>query len=92
MGAIMSGDSIVFSKSASVPSPYPTIPSSDTTLTVMKFLHGTFTRCTDIGVSALDVSIVAGEFYKFTDEERVRTLENVVEEANGKLPVWAGIA
>jgi 4-hydroxy-tetrahydrodipicolinate synthase len=43
------------------------------------------------GASGLAVSIIAGEFYKFTDEERVRSFRIVVDEANGKVPVWAGI-
>jgi dihydrodipicolinate synthase/N-acetylneuraminate lyase len=44
------------------------------------------------GSSALAVSIVAGEFYKFTDAERVRSFEIVADEANGKVPIWAGVA
>lgn len=44
------------------------------------------------GSSALAASIVAGEFYKFTDEERLATYRSVVDEADGKLPVWAGVA
>ncbi len=44
------------------------------------------------GVHAVAVSIVAGEFYKFSDEERKRCYEIVVDEANGKVPVWAGVS
>lgn len=44
------------------------------------------------GASGLAVSIIAGEFYKFTDGERRRSFEVVVDEANGKVPVWAGIS
>jgi 4-hydroxy-tetrahydrodipicolinate synthase len=44
------------------------------------------------GASGLATSIVAGEFYKFTDEERIKTFKIAVEEANGKVPVWAGVA
>jgi len=44
------------------------------------------------GVSGVAVSIIAGEFYKFTDNERKRTFEVVVDEASGKIPVWAGIS
>jgi len=44
------------------------------------------------GANGVAVSIIAGEFYKFTDSERKRTFEIVVDEANGKVPVWAGIS
>jgi len=44
------------------------------------------------GVDAVAVSIVAGEFYKFSDAERKRCFEIVVEAADGKVPVWAGIS
>jgi 4-hydroxy-tetrahydrodipicolinate synthase len=44
------------------------------------------------GVTGVAVSIIAGEFYKFTDNERKHTFEVVVDEANGKVPVWAGIS
>jgi 4-hydroxy-tetrahydrodipicolinate synthase len=44
------------------------------------------------GASGIAVSIIAGEFYKFTDGERRRSFEVVVDEANGKVPVWAGIS
>ncbi len=44
------------------------------------------------GVHGLAVSIVAGEFYKFSDEERKRCFEIVVDEADGKCTVWAGIS
>jgi 4-hydroxy-tetrahydrodipicolinate synthase len=45
----------------------------------------------DWGVQGLAVSIIAGEFYKFSDEERLRSIEVVIDEANGKAPVWAGV-
>jgi len=44
------------------------------------------------GVRGVAVSIIAGEFYKFTDQERKRTFEVVVDAANGDVPVWAGIS
>ena len=44
------------------------------------------------GVSGVAVSIIAGEFYKFTDNERKRTFEVAVDEANGKAPVWPASA
>lgn len=44
------------------------------------------------GVHGLAPSIMAGEFYKFTDEERVRCYEVVIDEANGKVPVIAGVS
>jgi len=43
------------------------------------------------GVDGLAVSIIAGEFYKFSDEERSRSFEIVIDETNGKVPVWAGV-
>lgn len=46
----------------------------------------------DWGASGIAVSIIAGEFYKFTDRERRRSFEVVVDEANGKVPIWAGIS
>ncbi|HEY64088.1 MAG TPA: dihydrodipicolinate synthase family protein [Caldilineae bacterium] len=42
------------------------------------------------GAHGLIVSIMAGEFHKFSDEERKRCYEIVVEEAKGKVPVLAG--
>ncbi len=44
------------------------------------------------GAHGLAVSIIAGEFYKFAESERLRTFEIVVDEANGKIPVLAGIS
>jgi len=38
------------------------------------------------------VSIVAGEFYKFSDDERKRTFKTVVDECGGRVPVWAGVS
>jgi dihydrodipicolinate synthase/N-acetylneuraminate lyase len=44
------------------------------------------------GVHALAVSIIAGEFYKFSDSERRKSYDIVVQETNGRVPVWAGIS
>lgn len=43
------------------------------------------------GSHALAASIVAGEFYKFTDAERLRIFDTVVDEAKGKVPVLVGV-
>lgn len=43
------------------------------------------------GSHALAPSIVAGEFYKFTDEERLKTFDIVVDEADGRIPVLVGV-
>jgi 4-hydroxy-tetrahydrodipicolinate synthase len=42
------------------------------------------------GVHAFAVTIIAGEFYKLTDEERKRVYDVVIDETNGKIPVLAG--
>jgi 4-hydroxy-tetrahydrodipicolinate synthase len=44
------------------------------------------------GCAGVAVSIIAGEFYKFTDYERKKTFDIVIDAANGKIPVWAGIS
>jgi len=44
------------------------------------------------GCNGVAASIIAGEFYKFTDDERKRTFDIVIDEANNKVPVWAGIS
>lgn len=44
----------------------------------------------DKGAHGLVVSIMSGEFHKFSDEERKRTYEIVVDEASGEVPVLAG--
>jgi len=44
------------------------------------------------GVHAVAVSIVAGEFYKFSDAERKKCFGIVVDATAGKIPVWAGIS
>ncbi len=44
------------------------------------------------GVHAVAVSIVAGEFYKFSDAERRKCFDIVVDATSGKVPVWAGIS
>lgn len=44
------------------------------------------------GVHAVAVSIVAGEFYKFSDTERRNCFDIVVDAASGRVPVWAGIS
>jgi len=46
----------------------------------------------DVGAHMLAVSIMAGEFHKFTDAERVETFEITVDEANGQVPVLAGVS
>ena len=46
----------------------------------------------DWGCTGVAVSIIAGEFYKFTDDERKRTFDIVIDAANGKVPVWAGVS
>ena len=43
------------------------------------------------GAHGLAPSIVAGEFYKFTEEERRRIFDVVVDETDGKVPVLVGI-
>jgi 4-hydroxy-tetrahydrodipicolinate synthase len=43
-------------------------------------------------VHGVAVSIVAGEFYKFSDDERKRIFSIVVDQANGRVPVWAGVS
>jgi 4-hydroxy-tetrahydrodipicolinate synthase len=42
------------------------------------------------GAHGLIVSIMSGEFHKFSDRERMRAYRIVVEEAMGKVPVLAG--
>jgi dihydrodipicolinate synthase/N-acetylneuraminate lyase len=44
----------------------------------------------ECGVHGLAVGLGAGEFYKFSDEERKRLFKIVVDEANGKVPVLVG--
>ena len=44
------------------------------------------------GAHGFAVSIVAGEFYKFSDDERKRTFETAVDECGGRVPVWAGVS
>jgi 4-hydroxy-tetrahydrodipicolinate synthase len=44
------------------------------------------------GSHAVAVSIVAGEFYKFSDAERKKCFDIVVEATAGRVPVWAGIS
>ncbi len=43
------------------------------------------------GSHGLAASIVAGEFFKFTDKERLKTFDIVVNETNGKIPVLLGV-
>ena len=43
-----------------------------------------------VGAHGVIVSIMAGEFHKFSDEERKRCYEITVEAASGKVPVLAG--
>jgi 4-hydroxy-tetrahydrodipicolinate synthase len=42
------------------------------------------------GAHGLAVGLLAGEFYKFSDEERKELFKIVVDEANGKIPVLVG--
>ncbi len=42
------------------------------------------------GVHAFAVTIIAGEFYKLSDEERKRVHRIVIDETNGRVPVLAG--
>ncbi|MEM2167478.1 MAG: dihydrodipicolinate synthase family protein [Candidatus Bathyarchaeia archaeon] len=42
------------------------------------------------GVHGLAVGLGAGEFYKFSDDERKKLFKIVVDEANGKVPVLVG--
>ena len=44
------------------------------------------------GADGVAVSVVAGEFYKFSDEERKKCYELVVDKVDGKVPVWAGVS
>lgn len=46
----------------------------------------------DVGAHIVAVSIMAGEFYKFSDAERIETFEITVDEAGGQVPVLAGIS
>jgi len=46
--------------------------------------------CLKSRVHGIAAAIIVGEFYKFTDDERKRILSIVVDESNGKVPVWAG--
>lgn len=42
------------------------------------------------GVHGLAVGLCAGEFYKFSDEERKKLFKIVVDEANGEVPILVG--
>jgi len=44
------------------------------------------------GAHMLTVSLMAGEFHKFTDAERMKTFALAVEEAKGEVPVLAGVS
>jgi 4-hydroxy-tetrahydrodipicolinate synthase len=48
--------------------------------------------CLESRVHGIAAAIIVGEFFKFTDDERKRILSIVVDEANGKVPVWAGVS
>src|SRR6202030_2932624 len=43
-------------------------------------------------VHGIAAAIIVGEFYKFTDDERKKILSIVIDEANGKVPIWAGVS
>jgi dihydrodipicolinate synthase/N-acetylneuraminate lyase len=47
--------------------------------------------CLKSRVNGIAAAIIVGEFYKFTDDERRHIVSIVVDEANGKVPVWAGV-
>jgi dihydrodipicolinate synthase/N-acetylneuraminate lyase len=47
--------------------------------------------CLETKVHGIAAGIIVGEFFKFTDDERKRILSIVVDAANGKVPVWAGV-
>lgn len=53
-------------------------------------LHGEVRWNIEQGTHGLIVSIMAGEFHKFSDAERTRAYEIVVEAADGQVPVLAG--
>lgn len=44
------------------------------------------------GAHMVAVSLMAGEFHKFTDAERMKTFEITVDEANGEVPVLASVS
>jgi 4-hydroxy-tetrahydrodipicolinate synthase len=44
----------------------------------------------EVGAHGLAVSLMAGEFEKFSEEERKRTFEIVIDEAKGQVPVLVG--
>lgn len=48
------------------------------------------TFCIEKGVHGLVPMVMGGEFYKFSDEERKKVLDVVIDETNGKVPVVAG--
>jgi 4-hydroxy-tetrahydrodipicolinate synthase len=54
-------------------------------------LRSLVSRNIEWGVQGLAASIVAGEFYKFSDDERLRSFKVVIDEADGRVPVWAGV-
>jgi dihydrodipicolinate synthase/N-acetylneuraminate lyase len=56
-----------------------------------KSLRSLVARNVEWGVQGVAVSIVAGEFYKFSDDERRRTFEVVIDEVDGRVPVWTGV-
>jgi 4-hydroxy-tetrahydrodipicolinate synthase len=46
--------------------------------------------CIECDVHGLAISLIGGEFYKFTEEERKRLYKIVIDEVNGKVPVFVG--
>lgn len=46
----------------------------------------------DKGAHAVAASLMAGEFHKFTDAERIKTFEITVDETNGEVPVLASVS
>jgi len=48
--------------------------------------------CIEAGAHGLVMPVLASEFYVLSDEERKKVIDVVVDQANGKIPVIAGIA
>ncbi|MCX6643048.1 MAG: dihydrodipicolinate synthase family protein [Candidatus Bathyarchaeota archaeon] len=44
------------------------------------------------GADGVCSTIIAGEFYKFSEEERMRIAESVIDEARSKIPVLVGVS
>ncbi len=46
----------------------------------------------DWGADGVCSTIIAGEFYKFSEDERMRIAESVIDEVRGKIPVLVGVS